>query len=160
MIADNRDELVHHLQQTIGTVQYFCSIENFLDHFHTHPIDPHMIIIANPTSLDHINRLVHRRVRKIYIYCLNNRLTEYDTWCNRHPELLCVLQYVDSLTRLILWDLSACIVDIGNWYAGDNRRDLAQRRYDYAYRLHFIINTILNNRRETIECNLRAKMND
>lgn len=129
-------------------MQYFNSVECFFQHFHSHPVDPHFIIVSNPINLEYVLRLIDPRVRRLFIHCSNDRLAEYDTWRDRHPELISVMQYLETLSRLIIWELSACIVDIGNYYAEEDRTDLAQTRYRYAQRLHHVIEGLLNNRME------------
>ena len=140
-------------------MNYFHAIESFLEYFRNNPIEPHLIVISNPESLDYVHRLVHPHVRKLYIHCSNDRLAEYDTWVEQHPQLICVLQRFESLSRLIVWDLTDCIRDIGNYYTGQNRNDLAQRRYEYAYRLHITLHGLLNNQRDILECSPSAKLN-
>jgi hypothetical protein len=108
-------------------------------------------VISNPTNIEQVITLIRSRVRRVYIYCSNNRLNEYDTWSERYPHIISVLQHFDTLTRLILWDLSACIMDIGNYYDSQNENHLAQARYYYVYRLHAIIQGDLNNRIQIIE---------
>jgi hypothetical protein len=157
VIDSARNELVNHLHSSIENLKHFNSIDYFLQHLYSHPIDPHLIVLSNPTTVEHLSTLILRRVRRVYIYCSNTRLNEYDTWSKRYPNIVSVLQHFHSLTRLIIWDLSACIVDIGNYYDSENKRDLAQVRYCYAYRLHFIIQADLNNRIEMIEYNQSAK---
>jgi hypothetical protein len=78
----------------------------------------------------------------------------------KYPNIVSVMQHIHTLTRLILWDLSACVVDIGNYYASINKKNLAQTRYYYAYRLCSIIQADLNNRIETIEYTQSIKSNN
>ncbi len=148
VISETRNDLVIHLHSAIEHMQYFNSTENFLQHFHNHAIDPHFIVLSNPIDIEHVSQLIHRH------------LNEYDTWRERHPHIISVLQYFHTLTRLILWDLSACIVDIGNYYDSENKKDFAQTRYRYAYRLHHMIQGNLNNRMEIIEFNRSNKLNN
>jgi hypothetical protein len=151
MINETRNSLFTHLNSAIERVQYFSSIESFLEHYHSHQTDPHLIILSNPIDFQQISQLNQHRVRRLYIYCSNDRLNEYDTWSARCSQKLSVLQHFDTLIRLILWDLSACIVDIANYYASENKRQLALTRYYYAYRLHYMIEGKLNNRMEILD---------
>ncbi len=160
MVDNDRNQFVNHLHSTIESVKHFYSIENVLQHIHDHPVDPHFIVVRNPINIEHLSLLLHPRVRRIYIYCSNNRLNEYDAWSEKYSHIVSVLQHVDTLTRLILWDLSACIVDIGNYYDAEKQTDLSQARYRYAYRLHVIIQGHLNNRIEMIEYSQSAKLNN
>ncbi len=131
-----------------------------MQHIDNHPIDPHLIVISNPTNVEHLSTLIRPRVQRVYIYCSNNRLQEYDRWSERYPNIVSVLQYVHTLIRLILWDLSACIMNIGNFYYNRNEKNLAQARYRYVYRLHVIIQGDLNNRMEMIESTQSIKFNN
>jgi hypothetical protein len=160
VIDSTRDGLVNHLHSAIGTVKYFNSINNFLQDIHNNLADPHLIVISNPTNIEQFSRLIHRCVRRVYIYCSNNRLNEYDAWSEKYSPIVSVLQHFDTLTRLILWDLSACIVDIANYYDSENKTNLAQARYRYAYRLHVIIQGDLNNRIEMIQYTQSVKSNN
>jgi hypothetical protein len=151
VIDSARNELFNHLHSVIGIVQYFNSTENCLQHIHNHCDDPQLVVICNPTNIEHLLALSHLPVRKVYIYSPNNPSKQYYALSERYPTVFSVMQHIDSLTRLILWDLSACIVDIGNYYDSENKKNLAQTRYRYAYRLHLVIREDLNNRIEMIE---------
>lgn len=160
VVDSTRNELFNHIHSAIETVKYFNSTENFLQHFGNHPTDPHLIVISNPTNIEHLSILIHPRVKNVYIYCSNNRLNEYDAWSERYSHVVAVLQHFDTLIRLILWDLSACIVDIANYYDSRNEKSLAQARYRYVYRLHISIEGDLNNRIGMIENIQPRKLNN
>ena len=160
VIASSSDELVRHLHSVIYPMQYFNSLESFLQHFKDHSVDPHMVVISNPINMGYVNRLMHSRVRKLYIHCSNDRLEEYDGWRNRYPQLISVLLHIDSLTQSILWELSACIIDIGTCYTRNNHRNLAQKRYQYACRLHWVIDRYLGKQNETTECSQPTMVKD
>ncbi|CAF4541258.1 unnamed protein product [Rotaria sp. Silwood2] len=146
-VVDNgRNGVFNHLNSVVGTVKYSDSIENCLQYVSNNREDPHLIVICDLTKIEYLPILIRSYVRNIYIYCPNKSLNEYCAWSERYPNVVSVLQHIDSLTRLILWDLSACIVDIGNYYDNENQKNLAQTRYRYAYRLHIIIREDLNNR--------------
>ena len=76
--------------------------------------------------MSHINS---SSVTNVYIYCSNNRINEYYALSEKYSNIVSVLQQIDTLTRLVLWDLSACVVDIGNYYDSQNKKKLAQTRY-------------------------------
>lgn len=160
VIDSTRNQLVNHIHSVIDTIKYFNSTENFLKHIHNHPIDPHLVVISNPISAEHLHALIRYRVQSVYIYCSNHRLDEYDQWSKNFPNVVFVLQHFHTLTRLILWQLSACIMNIGERYDKENKNDLAQARYRYAYRLHVIIQSNLNNQIEMIEYTQPVKLNN
>ena len=113
-----------------------------------------MIILSNPTNIGYVNRFIHRRVRKLYIHCCpNDRLAEYDTWHVRNPQLIYVLLHLHTLTPLILWDLSACLVDIGKYYTQEDQEHFAEKRYICAYNLHCVIDEYLRDQMEMMEFN-------
>ncbi|CAF3868752.1 unnamed protein product [Rotaria sordida] len=151
VIDSTRNELFNHLQSVLGTIKYCSSIENCLQNICNNHEDPHFIVICDLTNIEYLPILIHSHVRNIYIYCPNKSLNEYCVWSERYPNVVSVLQHINTLTHLILWDLSTCIVDIGNYYDNENQKDLAQTRYRYAYRLHIIIRENLNNRRQMFE---------
>ena len=161
MIESSRDDkLVSHLQSEIRTVKKFDSLQRFLQHFRDHSGDPYMIIISNPINIDYVNQLIHHQVRKLYIHCSNDRSAEYDTWHDRNPQLIYVLLNLHRLTQCILWDLSICITEIGQFYAEKGKEDLAENRFLYAYRLRHLIDEPFENQREVIEDNQATLVND
>ena len=151
VIGNVGNEVFNHLQSVLGIAQYCNSIENCLHHIHNHRDDPHFIVLCNPTNIQQLITLIHPRVRKLYIYCSTSNINDYYTLNERYPTIVSVLQHIDLLARLILWELSACIVDIGNYYDNEKKKSLAQARYRYAYRLHLTIQGDLNNRIAMIE---------
>lgn len=162
VIANNHDELIYYLQSAVkpATINHFDSKENFSEFFRNNLIAPHFVVLSNPENLDYVHQLVHPHVRKLYIHCSNDRLAEYYTWNEQHPQLICVLQRLELLSRLIVEDLSGCVRDLGNYYTSQNRRDLAQRRYEYAYRLRITIHDLLNHQRDRLECMQSPKSNN
>ncbi|CAF1178239.1 unnamed protein product [Rotaria sp. Silwood1] len=143
--------LFNHLNSVLGSVKFSHSMENCLEHVCYHRDDPHLIIICDLTNIEYLPILIRSNVRNIYIYCPNKSLDDYSVWTEKHPNVICALQHTESLTRLIIWDLSACIVSIGNYYDNENQKNLAQTRYRYAYRLHIIFRENLNNRLQMFE---------
>ncbi|CAF5151190.1 unnamed protein product, partial [Rotaria sp. Silwood1] len=136
VIDSEQNGIFNHLHSVVGTVKYFQSIENCLQYVCDNREDPHLIVICDLTKIEYLPILIRTHVRNIYIYCPNKSLNEYCIWSEKYPNIVSVLQHIDTLTRLILWDLSACIVNIGNYYDNENQKNLAQTRYRYAYRLH------------------------
>ncbi|CAF1235863.1 unnamed protein product [Rotaria sp. Silwood1] len=151
VIDSEQNGIFNHLHSVVGTVKYFQSIENCLQYVCDNREDPHLIVICDLTKIEYLPILIRTHVRNIYIYCPNKSLNEYCIWSEKYPNIVSVLQHIDTLTRLILWDLSACIVNIGNYYDNENQKNLAQTRYRYAYRLHIIIHEDLNNRLQMFE---------
>lgn len=160
VVNKTRNEFFNQIHSVLDTVKYFNTIENFLQHLHNHPIDPHLIVIPNPENVEQLSKLIQPSVRKLFIYCSNNRLDEYDIWSKKHADIVSVLQHFHTLTQLILWELSACIVIIGENYDRENETTLAQTRYRYAYRLHVIIKKDLDKQREIIDHTQPTKFNN
>ncbi|CAF2896034.1 unnamed protein product [Rotaria sp. Silwood2] len=139
-----RNEVFNHLNSVLGTVKYSNSMENCLEHVCQHRDDPHSIILCDLTNIEYLPILIRSNVRNIYIYCPNTSLKDYSVWNERYPSVICAMQHIETLTRLIIWDLSACIVNIGNYYNNQNQKTMAQTRYRYAYRLHIVFRENLN----------------
>ncbi|CAF1111590.1 unnamed protein product [Adineta steineri] len=148
MIGARRNEIFNCLHFAIGIIQYSDSIENCLDHIRNHNEDPHFIILHNPTNIPQLITLIHPHIVKVYIYCSNDRINEYDAFGRKYPTIVSVLKHIGSLTKLTLSDLASCIVDIGKRYDFKKKKRLAQARYRYAYRLHLTIQEFLNNQIE------------
>jgi hypothetical protein len=149
VIDDTRNGFFNHIHSVLGTVNYSHSAENCLQYVDDHLDDPHLIVLCNPTNVEFVPRFIHHsKVRKLYIYCSNDKLDEYHTLNERFSNTVSILLHFDTLTRLILCDLSACLMSIGTHYDSVNKKNLAQARYRYAYRIHTIIKVDLNNRIE------------
>jgi hypothetical protein len=155
-----RNIIFNHLDSVIGTVKYSPSIENCVQHIQDHREDPHLVILCNPANIQHVLTLINLQVPKVYIYCSNTRINEYYALSEKYSNIVSVLQQIETLTRLVIWDLSAHVVHIGNCYDSQNNKKMAQTRYEYAHRLYIIIETDLNNRIELIEYPSLSKLRD
>ena len=112
VIDNERSSIFHHLNYAIGLVTYFNSIESFFGDIHDQCDDPHFVVLCNSLNVQHSSKSIHHRVRKLYLYCPSESSDEYYAWSERHRHKVSVLQYAEALSRLIIWDLSACVVDI------------------------------------------------
>ncbi|CAF2270018.1 unnamed protein product [Rotaria magnacalcarata] len=143
VIANTPNQLSNHLNSVLGITQNSQSIDNCLQHIHSHQEDPHLVVLSDSMDIAHISRLIPL-VSRLYIYCPNTHAEEYRAWIEAYSNIVSVLRQINTLTRLIIWDLSISIIEIGNSYDNQNQNNLAQTRFRYAYHLQIMIREDLN----------------
>ncbi|UJR32186.1 hypothetical protein I4U23_019650 [Adineta vaga] len=150
-IANSRNEVFTHLHSVLGILHYSNSIDTYLKHIDHHENDPHFVILCDPTNTEHISKLIHPRIQKVYLYQSGSNLGSCYAFSKKYPLIVSVLRHLDVLARLILLNLSTCIVNIGHDYNRHMKTNLAQARYRYAYRLHLSIQEDLRQRIQMIK---------
>ncbi|CAM4778267.1 unnamed protein product [Rotaria magnacalcarata] len=103
------------------------------------PLKSHIEIQDQVESSETVTPYTHRNQQMEF-----SDTEEYRAWIETYSNIVSVLRQINTLTRLIIWDLSISIIEIGNSYDNQNQNNLAQTRFRYAYHLQIMIREDLN----------------
>lgn len=145
VVHNTANDFFSNLNSIVRNVKHYRSIQSYLQIIHNNRENLRFVVVYGSISVDHLPTLIAHSY-KVYIKCSDIYNNEYNAWSERYPKIISVLQCIDTLTRLILWDFSICIIYIGDNYRKQNREDFAQNRYRFASRLHIVIQQGLNER--------------
>lgn len=138
VIEDPPGLITDDLCSSIDLVTSYSTLEMYQQNGNHRRDQLRFAVFSNPRRIDTVlQSLTKNEFFKVYVHCSEEFLNDFDRLSDTFPNKCSAYRKIKALRYALSFDLSDCMVKIGEFYDRLNQKDLAQRRYRYAYRLRF-----------------------